>query len=200
MSPSAVRNMQKSVALLREENEALKKKLESLRNKLRDLTNERAHNLRHAGNTTGKSAEKYLARLLNANARPPTSGYDLMANGQRLEVKGSGLLANGNRYGFTKWAWRRLFGGSGSKCYDRLILCGVSNQEFRKHYRDPKSPYVFFDLSSEVAGKLPNALDGGQVSIGTDPHCASSPHRQRIWKHQVTRKELIKRYHKQARG
>jgi len=200
MSQSVVRRIEKSVTLLRKENAALKKKLKSIQDKLRHLTNERTHDLRHAGNTTGKSAEKYLARLLNAKARPPTSGYDLMANGQRLEVKGSGLLANGNRYEFTKWAWRRLFGDSNSKRYDRLILCGVSNPAFRAKYRDAKSPYVFFDLSNEVARKLPHALDGGQLSIGTDPDCSRSTDRQKIWKRQITEKELIKLYGKHGGG
>ena len=194
MSDLALRKMHKLVAVLREENVALKKKLKVFQDKLRLLTNERAHDLRHAGNTTGKSAEKYLAKLLKAKASSPTAGYDLLANGKRLEVKGSGLLRNGTKYGFTKWAWRRLFGDSNSKEYDRLILCGVSNQEFRRRYHDPRSPYVFLDLSFEDASRLPGSLERGQISIGTDPDCSRSQHRQTIWRHQVTRKELVKRY------
>lgn len=94
-----------------------------------------------------------------------------------------------------RWTWANVLGADGAKVFDNLILVGVSDPRFQHLYRDPLSPYVFFDVPrSEVPGCINCGKSGIQIS-NTNPQKTGTPIARGLFdRFQVTPAELTAKY------
>lgn len=148
----------------------------------------------------GLRGETLMAKLLGAQLAAPGAGHDMeaAASGLRFEIKYSGLQDNKTGYATRRWTWSKLFGESGSKKYDRVLLVGDADRQFAKQYRDHSSPYIIFDLTYEEAIELVGGMKpgrSGKIGLTTNPKALKAHLRKRLFKEfQVTDDELKVRY------
>jgi hypothetical protein len=174
------------IAALLAENDRLKREVEFMRG--------------HPTLAKGIRGETIFAKLLRATRAARGSPHDLVTRGGefRLEVKYSSLLRTySNREG-RRWVWTKLFGEMGNKQFDRLLLIGDLDPQFRDTYLDPGSPYVIFDLPYQDALEL---ADGAQPGRRSRLHLTTNPQTVTSWKSralfngfQVQVSELLRRY------
>lgn len=71
------------------------------------------------------------------------------ANGIKIEVKhAKPTLSNKVRGQHRRWQWNKLFGESGKKEFDFVLLIGDIDERYRNSYKEPDSPYVLFCIPS----------------------------------------------------
>ena len=144
----------------------------------------------------GIRGEQVVAELIGGTTTAVNERFDVRtrSNRVRLEVKYSNLnLAVAGRP-TKRWTWAHVVGFDGGKSYDSLILVGDADVRFQHLYRDPASPFVFFDvpfaaLSAVMVGRQQN------VQITTNPRKASTDSARALFGlFQITRDELIAKY------
>jgi hypothetical protein len=149
----------------------------------------------------GIKGELLTIQLTNGKLSNKGAGHDIdiSIHNIKLEIKYSSLLSGGgSSRNVKRWVWTKLFGESGKKEFDRLILIGDIDQEFLTAYKDYSSPYIFFDLSYMEAVDFVNGVKSGSSSmihLTTNPHTVRSARAKKLYcNYQTSIKEISARY------
>ena len=171
------------VLSLREENTLLRKKVEILE--------------KHPTLAKGIAGETLVAKLLGGALTKKNATHDvsLERNGIKIEVKYSNLNLAVDYSTTHRWAWSKIFGESGKKEYDRLLLIGDTDPRWREQYLDRESPYVIFDIPLNEA--MPLTTQTGRyrsIQLSTNPRKARSAAASMFTRYQVTLAHLSEKY------
>jgi len=125
--------------------------------------------------------------------------HDMIAErGNRIEVKYSGLNAPVRGRDTLRWVWTKVFGESGRKRYDRLLLVGESDLRFASSYRDSGSAFTLFDVPIARVRELAVPVQAGRytaIFLATNPLTARSFRSQKLFaEYQITTSDLRARY------
>jgi hypothetical protein len=179
-----------------QENIALRKHLSELEQKVLVLLKKVAFFENHPKIADGIRGETLVATLAkNAiNMRGNTS-YDIQVKNLnlKLEVKFSRITVTKKT---KRWTWSKIFGESGNKVYDRLILIGDKDPDHWDKYSDLDSPYILFDIPCDEI--IPLLNDGGtankMIRLQTNPFASRSASSPLYTKYQITSAKLKRRY------
>jgi hypothetical protein len=175
--------LSQEIIALREENAFLRQKVEILE--------------KHPTLVKGIAGETLIAKLLGGVLTNKNACHDISIerNGVRLEVKYSNLNLAVNISTTQRWAWSKIFGESGKKDYDRLILIGDTDKQWREHYFDLVSPYVIFDIPLGEAMQFTTQTGRYRsIQLSTNPRKARSVAAPIFAHYQVTLAQLTERY------
>lgn len=175
--------LSQEVFSLREENSLLRKKVEILE--------------KHPTLAKGIAGETLIAKLLGGALTKNNANHDvdLQRNGVKIEVKYSNLNLAVDYSTTQRWAWSKIFGESGKKEYDRLLLIGDTDPRWREQYLDRDSPYVIFDIPLNEA--MPLTTQTGRyrsIQLSTNPRKARSTSASMFTHYQVTLAHLSEKY------
>ncbi len=183
-SLNILRELQREVRDLREENRILRERVAFLQ--------------RHPTLAKGLKGESIVAKLVRGTMIAGNRPHDLLAKRGRfrLEVKYSGLLVTVRGRETRRWVWTKPFGESGKKTYDRLLLIGVADPRFSTSYKDRPAAYVLFDVPiTEVAELSVSAGKYRAIHLTTNPLTARSVRSKKLFgDYQVTASVLRARY------
>ena len=163
-------------------NEELRSENGELRQRVSQLEKMLAVFDRHPTLAQGIRGETIIARAINGALTSHNASCDVIvpSTNLRVEVKYSGLN-DAIRGRITKktyrWAWANPFGENGNKVFDRLLLVGEADTRNRDKYRDPTSPYVFFDVPFGDIMPLTITTNNGRfrsIQLTTNPLTARS--------------------------
>jgi hypothetical protein len=177
--------MQSGLLQLRRENDALRREISFLR--------------AHPKLARGLRGEKLILSIVSGVSSSRGSDYDVITKDDqvRLEIKYSSLLPMRGK-DTCRWAWTKIFGESGTKRFNRLILVGEADDRFRSQYKDPSAPYIFFDVPPLAAARLTNGRKPGRKSVihlTTNPAVIRSERASELfYRHQATVRDLELRY------
>jgi hypothetical protein len=177
-----VTQLRRRVAELERENEILRAKVTFF---------ERAPWMRD-----GIRGEQVVAELFGGTTTPVNERFDVRTRSNRvhLEVKYSNLNIAVAGQPTKRWTWPRVLGFDGRKIYDSLILVGDADVRYQHFYRDPTSPFVFFDVPFS---ELSAVARGTQqiVQVTTNPRKARTDVARGLFgRYQTTPDELISKY------
>ncbi|MEX2643262.1 MAG: hypothetical protein WD270_07405 [Acetobacterales bacterium] len=168
-------------------NAELQKRIAELEEKLNFLIN-------HRTLTAGISGELIVSELVNGIVTAYATAHDIVdRSGRTIEVKYSRLNRPSTLAVTTRWAWAKVFGESGRKAYDFLLLVGDPDERWRSHYKDPNSPFIFFCIPREAVDALTMSSNAGRsraIQLTTNPLKARSRAAKLFAEYQVTRDEL----------
>ncbi len=155
----------------------------------------------HPTLAAGLAGERLISKLVRGKLTAFVCDHDVVTEkGKLLEIKRSNLSIKYQKNGVLthRWTWRHVLGNGGKKKFHRLILVGDVDGRYRKLYNDPKSPYVFFDLSRRTAERLmQKGREGreGVIQIITNPdRVTATGARELFCQFQTTLRELERRY------
>jgi hypothetical protein len=175
--------LSQEVFTLREENSLLHRKVEILE--------------KHPTLAKGIAGETLVAKLLGGALTEKNATHDisLERSGIKIEVKYSNLNLAVDYSTTYRWAWSNIFGESGKKVYDRLLLVGDTDPRWREQYLDPESPYVIFDIPLNEA--MPLTTQTGRyrsIQLLTNPRKVRSAAASMFTRYQVTLAHLSEKY------
>lgn len=182
------------------QNARLLKRVQRLEKEIANHQASRVRADRHSSNSTGTLAEDYVCKLLGGKATERNADHDLVIGRRRFEIKGSKCnMFYSGVYSYTRWTWHNFLGIGSKKTFHRLILVGEADPAHRSTYRDPRSPYVIFDVpvsfAKEVAAS--RARYGSIFTFQLISHrdgAKTSALCKKMWDYEVTRSELKDRY------
>lgn len=170
---------------LREENQRLNKELRWHRS--------------HPTLARGIRGETLVASWVAGLRTSGNAAFDVDAGGCRLEVKLSALgvavraRASSPELRTLRWTWGKVFGESGRKKYDRLVLIGDADNRHMAQYRDPGSLFVVFEVPFEDVRSV--AISSGKIiQLTTNPASARSRASTLFGRYQLSEDELERRY------
>jgi hypothetical protein len=147
----------------------------------------------------GLRGEAIVAKLVRGAMVADNASHDVVARrGYRIEVKYSSLNAPVRGRDTRRWVWTKVFGESGHKRYDRLLLVGLADQRFSSSYKDRRAAFVLFDVPIARVRELAVPVQGGRyaaIFLTTNPLATRSARSSRLFdEYQVTGSELRTRY------
>lgn len=148
----------------------------------------------------GMRIEQIVAELVGGTTTPVNERFDVLTRGGvRIEVKYSNLnLVDRQRARATRWTWAHILGFDGGKSFDHLILVGDADTRYRASYRDPESPFVFFDVPFCSLQEVVRSTSQ-MVQITTNPDSVRAAEAIALFERfQVTPDELTIKYGAQA--
>jgi hypothetical protein len=177
--------LEKRVADLEAENRRLKSEIDFLRT--------------HSLLTTGMRGETLIAKIVGGRTTSYATSHDVEArDGSLIEVKRSKLCIWDKRSGSMKWQWAKLFGESGKKKFDYIILVGDADPRYKVHYKDKNSPYVLFCVPfREIEGLSAQGQrdEYRHIQMGTNPLSARRRESIKLFQQfQITEAELTARF------
>lgn len=181
-----VHDLQVEIRRLQEENNDLRKKIGFLQ--------------AHPTIARGLRGETIVAKIVQGRRSEKGLPYDVFLNkfSIRLEVKFSELNVAVRGRNTKRWVWTKLFGESGRKRFDRLILVGNSDDRFSGLYKDPKAPFILFDVPFREVQSLSVPVQRGKytaIFLTTNPRTVRSGTAWHLYRrYQVTARELERRY------
>jgi hypothetical protein len=182
-------------ALLAREIERLRLEVEALKSENRQLRNklQAAH-----WRIDGERGEDFVLEHVGGTKQSSSARFDVLsANGTKLEVKCPNLNDAVATAITKRRVWPHILGTENKKKFDRLILVGPIDDRYRKHYADPDSRFIMFDIPF---GDVPPLLSkNGEIQSSTAPPYLrsarmSKARRLLFEKYQVTRDDLRSRY------
>ena len=151
---------------------------------------------RHPKIAQGIKGESLVVQLTNLPPSSRNASFDIGNDTIKIEVKFSGLYANESGGSVFRWHWAKVFGQSGKKTYDRLLLVGRKDAQFSSNYLDANSHYIFFDVPypevSALATSGGNA--GSSIRLSSNPATSRGKSSHLFNRYQVTEAELVARY------
>ena len=151
---------------LRAENASLKSRIRELEAQINFLGQYRTL-------AAGIRGERLVAASTSGTFTPHTSPFDILgADGSRIEVKLAKKTAPVPAHpNHLRWQWGKVFGETGRKKYDYLLLIGEADQRYQQLYRDSSSPYVIFCLQMPDVSSLTIGGTGAArgITISTNP-------------------------------
>ena len=170
---------------LREENRLLHERIKVLESQLAFLN-------RHAALTAGITGEALIRDLSTGALTKYGESFDLLTKtGAKIEVKYSDLNAPVSNASTRRWAWGKIFGESGAKDFDAMVLVGVKDPRYSSQYKDQQSPYVIFVVPRDKLDPL--VIQNGRtrsINLTTNPAKARSAAAPLYHSYQVTEAEL----------
>jgi len=143
----------------------LRQQLTRLSRENRDLRNEINFLRTHPRLASGLRGETLIARIVRGHLSRTGAPYDVIArNGTSLEIKFSSLLTIRDKT-TRRWAWTKIYGELGNKRFKRLVLVGEADPRFSHLYKDPRAPYILFDVPYREAIRLTGGVRPGRRSI-----------------------------------
>ena len=147
----------------------------------------------------GLRGESIVAKLVRGTMVAGNAPHDVVTKrGHRIEVKYSGLNAPVRGRDTRRWVWTKVFGESGRKKYDRLLLVGLPDQRFSSSYKDRRAAFVLFDVPIVRVRELAVPVQGGRytaIFLTTNPLTTRSVRSSKLFgEYQVTVSELRTRY------
>lgn len=177
--------------VLRQENAALRLRLAALEAQLAFLGN-------HRTLAAGLTGEVLISQHVDGTTTAYAAGHDVRsANGQTIEVKKSRLTEPAKGYASRRWQWQKVFGQSGGKQYDYLLLVGDVDERFRQHYRNDGAPFVFFAIPFSDVGPLTTSGVSGSraIMLSSNPTGLRSEASRRMFdSYQVSPSDLTQRF------
>lgn len=153
----------------------------------------------HPSLQVGLAGERLIIELVRGKPTALVCDHDVTIHrkGILLEIKMSRLNVTDRKKEkkTQRWSWRHVLGNAGKKKFHRLILVGDVDERFRELYSDPKSPYVFFDLSRRTAERLAQKGSEGMIQLTSNPdRVTTTGARELFLRFQTTTRELKRRY------
>lgn len=154
----------------------------------------------------GIKGEFLISNIIGGAKSDMFSDFDVQAGvgGKRikLEVKYASATRTGPQTETLRWVWVKIYGESGKKNFNRMILVGEKDERYKDYYLDRDSPYVFFDipyakLSAYCLKVGPANRKWVGIMLTTNPKTVRSNRSKAaplFVKHQVTMDILRKRY------
>jgi hypothetical protein len=153
---------------LEERNRDLEGQLEALQAELEEKRREGLFFALHKTMLIGRSGETIVANAVHGQQTSYASIFDVEKNGVKIEVKRSGLNYTGCSSG--RWTWYKIFGESGKKHYDYLVLIGQKENRWRSFYRDEVSMFAYFCVPWKEITSI--ASQKGMIQISSNPNDA----------------------------
>jgi len=177
------------IALLKEENANLRFNLERLEREVQ----------------VGESlrAESVIARLAGGRLSSNNADHDVYLSRQKmqLEVKFSRINVADKRHKnpTARWAWHKIFGSSGQKKFDRLILIGERDDRYAAFYATSGHPLVVFDIpyaeASSFTIKTSTLMhEMRSIQLVTNPNSTASAASQIFTLYQTTLENIETTY------
>jgi hypothetical protein len=142
----------------------------------------------------GSRAERFIHELIGGNRTIGSADKDLIsASGIAFEIKFSNLNEAVPGRITRRWNWAHILGSNRAKTFDRLLLLGPQDPQYRRDYNDSESPFVIFDIPFDEVDQLLES--DNSIRINTNPtRFRRNTHRLLILHYQVTRAQLVDRY------
>jgi hypothetical protein len=190
MGTHSVSKLREQLEALKRENSVLSAENVRLRKKVEILE-------LHPTLAKGSAGEALIAQLAGGSLAKKNADHDLslQARGMKIEVKYSNPNLAVGQSTTRRWAWAKIFGESGQKNYDRLLLVGDVDPRWNKLYLDLESPYIFFDVPVEEA--MPLTTKTGKfrsIFLSTNPKTVRSTAARLFADYQITLDKLRQRY------
>lgn len=148
---------------LQQENDSLRRENDDLRNRIKALEE-------HSPTDLGLIGEKFVEKVLSGERTASTKPYDIiLKNGTRIEVKYASLSAPGRKSNTRRWVWRHVFGESGKKEYDFLILLGEPDARHKHSYKEQNESYVIFCIGFEIVKNFVSNAKDKTIFLTTNP-------------------------------
>jgi hypothetical protein len=144
----------------------------------------------------GIRGEQVVAKLIGGTTTPVNERFDVLTSSKRvrLEVKYSNRNIAVDGAATMRWTWVHVLGFDNGKAFDGLILVGDADPRYQYLYRDPESPYIFFDVPYDALNAVVRHTSK-IVQISTNPRTARTEVARALFNDfQVTRDELISKY------
>lgn len=178
--------LRQDIAALEIENRKLRETIASLSERLSFLET-------HRTLAAGLRGETLISDLVNGKITAYATPHDIevTATGQVIEVKLAKLNKPVRTSTTHRWAWSKVFGESGRKKYDHLLLVGEADLKYREQYRDQGSPYVLFLVPyADVKALSVKTGRNESIILTTNPRKAKSVAAPLFSRFQVSREEL----------
>jgi hypothetical protein len=152
---------------------------------------------KHPKLAAGIKGETLIVDLVQGVLTSVQAEHDitLLREGIKLEVKYSNLHIPNNKSSTKRWSWLKIFGESGDKKFNKLILIGDVDPRYRNHYLDPECPYIIFDIPYEEA--MPITKQTGRfrsIQLTTNPQRVRSKTSALFDRYQTTVANLKEKY------
>jgi len=186
-----IQHVESENAILLKENDLLKDELSQLRSRVAGF-------LKASENPPWLIAQGLVSIIIKGVLTENNSSYDVdVGQGRiRIEVKYS-KLNKANSSGTLRWAWNKIFGESGNKQFDRLILIGELDRRYMNSYRPFDSDFVIFDVPYEEVSDLTISTNGRyrSIQLTSNPKTAKRSNGSRLYpKYQVNQETIGQRY------
>ena len=179
----------KEIDNLRNENAALQEENRILKDRISFLEG-------HPTLSEGLRGKRLIHNIIGGMLTAHTESHDLeLDTGELLKIKMANLNVAVKGYSTKRWAWGKIFGTSGAKNFDFIILVGHTDERFREHYLDPSSPYVFFLVPYDEIGPMTTKAGNWEsIFLTTNPVQQKSKSSRLFNEYQVTIDHLHKRF------
>ena len=153
----------------------------------------------HPSLQAGLAGERLIIRMVRGKPTALVCDHDVVTpeSGKLLEIKMSHLNVSDRKRdtGTQRWSWRHVLGNAGKKKFHRLILVGDVDERFHELYKDPRSPYVLFDLSRRTAERLMHQGNEGMIQLTSNPNrVMTAGGKEMFSRYQTTTQRLKVRY------
>ena len=176
-----ITELESEIAKLRAENSALSERIEFLS--------------QHAALARGMAGERLIAKVTGGRTTKHTAAFDVETNqGASIEVKAGTLSSPKHGSAGTRWQWNKIFGQTGNKKYDYLLLVGLADDRWRSQYRDPTSPYTLFLIPFELVDQLTVKMNPRGILLSTNPSRVGERSSRLFDEYQITIREIEDRF------
>jgi hypothetical protein len=185
-----------TVVDLEAENARLRARIASLEQQLEWLAN-------HKTLAQGLSGEVLISNIIDGAPTVHTAPHDVTAiDGTKIEVKKSKLTNPNPRKNTTsrRWIWNKIFGETGKKDFDFLILIGEAHPHHIDLYRT-RDPFVMFCVPyDEIFALTTNGPRGARcITLAANPSRVSGVSAILYTHYQVSVDEIEQRFGRLAR-
>lgn len=189
MNPKSNKPVSNELDRLRNENAALREENSTLMERISFLEE-------HPSLVEGLRGEQLIHRITGGMLTSRTDSHDLKADtGDIIEIKMARLNRAAKGEKTKRWAWAGVFGETGSKEYDFLILVGHVDERFQQKYKDPSSPYILFLVPyDEVRPLTAKSGEREYIFLTTNPDKVHSRAKKLFIDYQVSIDELHKKF------
>ena len=147
----------------------------------------------------GIRGELLISNAVDGVLTVHTAPTDVLApDGTRIEVKYAKKTSpdGGKDNTHLRWQWQKVFGETGMKKYDYLILIGEIDGRYNARYLDTESPFVMFCLSpSDVRSVMTKGTRGANgINLSCNPANQRSLASRLFRDCQITSSELTARF------
>ncbi len=142
----------------------------------------------------GVRGETLVARLVEGVITAYAESHDVEVtggDGSRIEVKMASLNVPVKGSSTLRWAWSNIFGESGQKEYDWLVLIGKKDERYLDRYPDRECPFVFFAIPRREAEEFTVATGRTRsIFLTTNPNTSRSKAGILYERYMLTQEEL----------
>lgn len=176
---------------LRAENDKLRRRVNELEAQLNFLG-------QHKTLAAGIRGERLVSRAIGGKLTLHTASIDIVTtDGRSIEVKYAKKSYSDAAYpNYKRWQWQKVFGETGGKDFDYLVLIGEADERYRSLYMDQSSPFVMFCLEpSDVRAVMTAGTRGAHgILLSCNPANSRGRSTQLFRTNQITMSDFTKRF------